>query len=977
MARKPYFSTLFVLILASYALAEVPIKVEVVQVKKIWDKAPHNAFTDLARWHDAFYCAFREGRGHVSTDGKIRILESKDANVWASTALVSLEGFDLRDAHLSVTPDGRLMLLGGAAPREKDNQSAPTGTFVSFSKDGRQWTQPKIAVEPGRWLWCVTWHEDKAYGVSYTAGKGSERYLDLLVSDDGIHYKQHVPRLLVQGYPTEVTLRFDSEGTCYALVRRDRHGNDPSSALLGISRPDYKQWQWKDLGSDFNGFGGPNFIQTPDGFWLAAGRMHDGGAHTALCYLNVESGKMTRLIKLPSGGDTSYPGMVWHNNMLYISYYSSHESKTSIYLAKVKVHPETEITIGEDKPALLETVRAMVARNETLLNPIKMAYMVKKSRTGERPQPLGGSRRPGRSISHVNYIWAQDGEKNYIRQDSFYGPNEPARCTVKVFEPERDVEGILPDLMEGYISPRDRRDWNYITMAKLGLRPMGGDYTLSQILVPKYASIHRRTETIDGQETYVIDARLPYDYPYFARMWIDRQRGMPLRIKYFRRHPNWNDAKVISQINDIKLHQLPNGAWIPVEGVRSNSFSDEYISYEHIIVDVNSITTRREDIPESLFKIDFPKGAVIYNAISGLTTVQGQKLKTYEQIVNADGTYIAGTVVNGDDSPVSGVVVGPLAIRTKQNIYKLIQGSERLCAVTDAKGRFAIELEKEGQYDLWVFPDDFVDMRVRGVPLGRHDLKITLSKGGTVTGCVMHLLTGGKVPVADVEVSAERGQGVSITTLRRHRMRTETDTEGRFQIKYLDTLMPKRGTRDSAPTQYVPRVWQIRCGSTTQNVLFEDDKNTQHVELVLEPDLREAVPLIDRALPDFKGIKINLVDGQTKEKMMLICFFDMNQRPSRNYITQLANQVEILEQKGISLAAVQAVRMDENALSKWISENNISFPVGMIQNNEECVRFDWAVCSLPWLILTDRKHVVTAEGFNIGELDHRIGEILD
>ncbi|MHC4145878.1 MAG: hypothetical protein ACYSUD_13975 [Planctomycetota bacterium] len=239
------------------------------------------------------------------------------------------------------------MLIGGAAPREKDNQSAPTGTFVSFSKDGRQWTEPKIVVQPGRWLWCVTWHKGRAYGVSYTAGKGTDRYLDLLVSDDGIHYKPHVHKLFEQGYPTEVTLRFDSEGTCFALVRRDRRGDDPSSALLGVSKHDYKQWQWKDLGADFNGFGGPNLIRIPGGYgsteltevWIAAGRMHDGGAHTAITYIDVEKGTMTKMTKLPSGGDTSYPGLVWHNEMLYVSYYSSHEAKTGIYLAKLKITP--------------------------------------------------------------------------------------------------------------------------------------------------------------------------------------------------------------------------------------------------------------------------------------------------------------------------------------------------------------------------------------------------------------------------------------------------------------------------------------------------------------------------------------------------------------------------------------------------------------------------------------------------------------
>ena len=107
----------------SGAFADVPVTAEVIQVSKIWDKAPHNAFTDLLRWNGRFYCVFREGRGHVSTDGKIRVLESKDTDVWETAALIALEGYDLRDAHVSVTPDGRLMLLGGVAPRKKDNQS--------------------------------------------------------------------------------------------------------------------------------------------------------------------------------------------------------------------------------------------------------------------------------------------------------------------------------------------------------------------------------------------------------------------------------------------------------------------------------------------------------------------------------------------------------------------------------------------------------------------------------------------------------------------------------------------------------------------------------------------------------------------------------------------------------------------------------------------------------------------------------------
>ena len=335
MKRKLYVSAISFFVWMASAFGAVPVTVELVEVKKIWDMAPHSAFTDLVRWNERFYCAFREGRGHVSTDGRIRILQSKEEGVWESAALVALEGYDLRDAHLSVTPDGRLMLLGGAAPRKEDNQSAPTGTFASFSEDGKSWTKPQIVVEPGRWLWCVTWHKEKGYGVSYAAGERMP-YLELLVSENGTDYGCHVDKLYGTGYPTEVTLRFDGD-TCYALVRRDRRGEEGSSALLGVSEPDYKKWQWHDLGDNFNGFGGPNFIRIPGGHWIGAGRMHDGGAHTALTYIDIEEGTMTKLLKLPSGGDTSYPGLVWYRDMLYVSYYSGHEGKTSIYLAKLKV----------------------------------------------------------------------------------------------------------------------------------------------------------------------------------------------------------------------------------------------------------------------------------------------------------------------------------------------------------------------------------------------------------------------------------------------------------------------------------------------------------------------------------------------------------------------------------------------------------------------------------------------------------------
>jgi hypothetical protein len=53
--------------------------------------------------------------------------------------------------------------------------------------------------------------------------------------------------------------------------------------------------------------------------------------------LDVEKSTIEPILSLPSGGDTSYPGLVWHDNVLWVSYYSSHEGKANVYLAKVSI----------------------------------------------------------------------------------------------------------------------------------------------------------------------------------------------------------------------------------------------------------------------------------------------------------------------------------------------------------------------------------------------------------------------------------------------------------------------------------------------------------------------------------------------------------------------------------------------------------------------------------------------------------------
>jgi hypothetical protein len=305
-----------------------PLMAELVEYRKIWDRAPHNAFTDLVVWREQFYCAFREGQGHAGDIGKLRVIRSTDGVTWNSVVALEMADDDLRDAALSVTPDDRLMVLGGA--QQDINGQRATGTFVSFTDDGEQFTEPKIVIPPGRWLWRVTWHEGSAYGVSYATNEGHPNSA-LLVTQDGERYETVTDKLLGEGWPTEARVRFTRDGTCVCLHRRD--GAPQNSAYLGTASAPYTDWQWKDTGVYF---GGPNLLQLPDGRWIGVGRLLDGGARTSVVEIDVEGGTINELLRLPSGGDTSYPGLVLHDGLLWISYYASHEGKSNIYLAKVR-----------------------------------------------------------------------------------------------------------------------------------------------------------------------------------------------------------------------------------------------------------------------------------------------------------------------------------------------------------------------------------------------------------------------------------------------------------------------------------------------------------------------------------------------------------------------------------------------------------------------------------------------------------------
>lgn len=306
--------------------AQSPPKAELVSVAKIWDQAPHSAFTDLVYANKRWYCVFREGKGHVSPDGAIRVLTSADGKTWTSAALVTSKTADLRDPKITLTPDGKFHLLAAAALHDKSKHTHQTLAWVSAN--GTDWGEPVAVGDPDYWLWRVTWRDKHAYGIGYNTTKAKDTRL--YSSPDGTKFTTLVSPLFKEGYPNEHAMVFQPDGTCVCLLRRDE---PPGTAQLGQAKAPYTDWTWKDLGVRM---GGPSLIRLPEGRLIAVVRLYKPKVRTAVCEIDAATGKVTELLTLPSGADTSYPGLVWQDGTLWVSYYSGHEGKTSIYLAKVR-----------------------------------------------------------------------------------------------------------------------------------------------------------------------------------------------------------------------------------------------------------------------------------------------------------------------------------------------------------------------------------------------------------------------------------------------------------------------------------------------------------------------------------------------------------------------------------------------------------------------------------------------------------------
>lgn len=309
---------------------------KVLSINKVYDVEKHCAFTDLTKWSGKWYLVFRTSDNHAYTkNGVIKVLKSADGVKWENEVSYEAPDMDLRDPKFITTRDGRLKVFTQGVKFNPDKTvNYQRGVVIEAEADIFNRDKPYTIFYDRKAYW--PWRFSNQNNISYAIGYGqSPNVFQLVKTTDFKHIEEVCDLSQIQRTPTEATLRFRKD-SCYVLVRRS------GPTLLGISNvSDICNLTWTEL--PLIGLGGPNFLFYDDNTLLISGRDYANQNYsyannrTSLFVYKIKEKKTYRILTLPTSGDTSYPGLYLSENELWISYHSSHEGPTKIYLAKVEL----------------------------------------------------------------------------------------------------------------------------------------------------------------------------------------------------------------------------------------------------------------------------------------------------------------------------------------------------------------------------------------------------------------------------------------------------------------------------------------------------------------------------------------------------------------------------------------------------------------------------------------------------------------
>jgi len=326
------------------------------------------------------------------------------------------------------------------------------------------------------------------------------------------------------------------------------------------------------------------------------------------------------------------------------------------------------------------------------------------------------------------------------------------------------------------------------------------------------------------------------------------------------------------------------------------------------------------------------------------------------QIVLAAGAALAGKVVGEDGKPLKDA---KLSVAMQWPGWRVTPADPQTSA-EDGAFRFP-GLPPDQSFTITARAKGHRSARVKLSPGDRDEPDAPLGDlvlrraDLTLSGVVVDA-DGKPVPKALVRIS---GEGQPFLQIR-------TDDEGSFSAAGLvrgevvlstAALVDKKSFSDRTTAQ---------AGAEDVRITLQENVPPSPGPLASPARIRS---LAGKPLPAFDKLGLKVKEEVLAGKRILMCFWDMDERPSRRCVRMLGTRRKDLGKKGVLIFAVHARKVDKVPLDKWLARFNVTFDNGMIAEDPRTVRAAWGAKSLPWLILTDAEHVVSKEGFDLTELD--------
>lgn len=340
---------------------------------------------------------------------------------------------------------------------------------------------------------------------------------------------------------------------------------------------------------------------------------------------------------------------------------------------------------------------------------------------------------------------------------------------------------------------------------------------------------------------------------------------------------------------------------------------------------------------------DIERNLAVAQDIEASTTTLDLRLET--------GLIVAGRVEDVNSKPLSNATIR-LFLWSGNSGYQFDDKPFK----TDAQGRFEITAMPPGRkYSL--------DATAKGYGSANESIQEDSETNRIeLAPCVLkvadHKLAGEVVDAEDKPVARANvylyGQGQPNGSVR-------TDDNGRFKF---DEVC-EGSVQISASIRSAYGNARAEAGDTNIVIRLGVNQSSSSQAAPRRPSLK------GKPLPDLAAVELG-GDATPAGKSVLLCLFDVEQRPSRRFVKQLAEQRDALQQKGVTVLGLQATVMTPESFKEWKDANPVPFPVGHLAEKADKTKWASDVESLPWLILVDGERRVTAEGFALDELDAKL-----